>query len=125
MKLITSIVRVLFGTLLLLSSIVYFLNLYPQQELTGEMKIFSEGIDALIYLMPLVKAIELSCGLAFLLNRFIPLATITIFPISVNILGVHIFLAPKAYPLQFLSLLQICFWPIKVEGILKGFFQVK
>lgn len=99
MKIITIIIRILFGALLLFSSIAYFLNLSPQPVLTGEMKTFNEGMMAAIYLMPLVKAIELICGIAFIVNRFVPLATIVIFPISINILGVHIFLANEGLPI--------------------------
>jgi putative oxidoreductase len=95
MKVTTIVIRILLGVLLLFSSIAYFLNLFPQPELTGEMKIFNDGVNASTYLMPLVKAIELICGLAFIANRFIPLAAILIFPISLNILGVHIFFSSR------------------------------
>jgi hypothetical protein len=98
MKITTIVIRLLFGALLLFSSLAYFLSLFPQPELTGGMKTFNDGINASTYLMPLVKSIELICGLAFVTNRFIPLATILIFPISLNILGVHIFLAPEGLP---------------------------
>jgi len=104
MKVATIIIRILFGALLLFSSIAYFLQLIPPPELTGAMKTFNDGINASHYLMPLVKAIELLCGLAFVFNRFIPLATILIFPITLNILGVHIFLAPEGLPIAIFML---------------------
>lgn len=62
------------------------------------MKLFSDGINASGYLMPLVKIIELLCGLAFVSGRFVPLATVLIAPIAVNILLVHAFLAPEGLP---------------------------
>jgi uncharacterized membrane protein YphA (DoxX/SURF4 family) len=98
MKIATTIVRILFGALLIFSSAPYFLNLLPQPQLAGDMKIFTEGLNASGYLIPMVKAIELLCGIAFIAGRFIPLATILIFPIAINILCVHLFLAPQGLP---------------------------
>jgi hypothetical protein len=46
----------------------------------------------------MVKTIELLCGIAFIIGRFIPLATILIFPIAINILCVHLFIAPQGLP---------------------------
>src|SRR5262245_10885941 len=48
--------------------------------------------------MPTVKIIELLCGLAFVSGRFVPLATILISPIIVNIVIVHAFMAPEGLP---------------------------
>lgn len=98
MKIAVIIVRVLLGLLFLFGSVVYFLKLFPQPELKGDMKVFNEGLAASGYIMNVVKAIELLCGLAFVSGFFVPLATVVIFPISVNILLVHIFLAPENLP---------------------------
>ena len=112
MKIAVIIVRTLIGLLFLFSSITFFFNLIPQPELTGNVKVFFEGLTAAIYLLPLVKAIELLCGIAFLSGRFVPLATVIIAPIAVNILLVHSFLAreglPVAIPL-FLGLLFLAY----------------
>jgi uncharacterized membrane protein YphA (DoxX/SURF4 family) len=62
------------------------------------MKTFSDGLAASVYLMPTVKIIELSCGTAFLLGRFVPLATVLISPIIVNIFLVHAFLGREGLP---------------------------
>ncbi len=71
MKITRIIIRLLLGSLLLFASVPYFLNLFPQPELTSSMKTFNDGIYASVYLMPLIKAIELICGILFLANRFI------------------------------------------------------
>ena len=105
MKTTTIIIRILFGALLVFGSVTYFFNLFPQPELTGNMKTFNDGLNASGYLMPFVKAIELVCGIAFILGRFVPLATIVIFPITLNILGVHVFLAPEGLPVAIFVLL--------------------
>lgn len=98
-KVIIAVIRVLFGTLMVFASVTYFFNLVPAPELEGNMKIFTEGIDASGYLMPMVKGIELACGVLFILNRYVVLATIVILPIVINILAVHIFLAPEGLPI--------------------------
>lgn len=98
MKIAMVIVRSLMGLLFVFASVSYFLKLIPQPELTGNMKIFSEGMAASGYLLGLVKAIELACGIAFLSGRFVTLATLVIAPIVVNILCVHLFLDPKGLP---------------------------
>lgn len=97
MKIAIIIVRVLIGLLFVFGSVTYFLNLVPQPELTGKVKIFMEGLSAATYLFPLVKSIELICGIAFLFGRFVPLACILISPIIVNIFLVHVFVDPSGF----------------------------
>lgn len=109
MKIAVIIIRVLMGLLFVFSSLAYFFNLVPQPELTGAIKTFNEGLDASGYLMPLLKASELVCGIAFITGRFVPLATIVIFPIVVNILCVHLFLAPEGLPVAIFVFLATLF----------------
>ncbi len=125
MKVITIVIRILFGALLLFSSIAYFLNLFPPPELTGAMKTFNDGINASIYLMPLVKAIEFICGLAFITHRFVPLAAMLILPISINILGVHIFLAPEGLPVAIFILAANLFLAYRSKEHYKAIFAIK
>lgn len=94
MKIAIIIVRILVGLLFLFASITYFLNLIPQPEMTGNPKIFNDGLAASGYIMPVVKTLELLCGLAFVSGRFVALAVVVIFPIAVNILLVHAILLP-------------------------------
>ncbi|SHI89218.1 DoxX family protein [Flavobacterium terrae] len=95
MKIATIVVRVLIGALLLFGSVVYFLKLFPEPTLTGNLKTFNEGLTASGYLMNLVKGLELLCGLAFISGKFIRLANLVLLPISVNIVLVHFCLDPK------------------------------
>ena len=99
MKLFTTIVRVLMGLLFLFASITFFFDLITPPPQTGAMKTFSDGLEAAGYLMPLVKTVELLCGIAFVTGRFVPLATVLIAPIIVNIVCVHLFLAPEGLPI--------------------------
>lgn len=99
MKWAVIIVRSLLGLLFLFASVTYLFKLITPPPLTGAMKTFNDGLMASVYLMPTVKVVELVCGLAFLSGRFVPLATVLIAPILVNILGVHLFLAPEGLAL--------------------------
>lgn len=95
MKIAVIIVRVLLGLMFLLGSLAFFFKLGPQPELKGNMKLFMDGVQATGYFMPLLKATELLCGLAFVAGRFVPLATVVIFPVTLNILLFLLFVAPE------------------------------
>ncbi|MDW3209431.1 MAG: hypothetical protein R8N23_06165 [Reichenbachiella sp.] len=125
MKTATIIIRVLLGLLFVFASGTYFLDLVPEPELTGNMKIFNEGLMAAGYIMPTVKALELICGLAFLTGRFVPLATVVIFPISVNILGVHSFLAPEGLAIALFVMLSNLFLAYRNWFHYKGLLERK
>lgn len=125
MRIATIIIRVLLGLVFVLASGTYFLDLVPQPELTGDMKIFNEGIDAAGYLVPTVKVLELICGLAFLTGRFVPLAAVMIFPIAINILGVHTFLAPEGLPIAIFVVFANLFIAYRHRSNYQGLFQSK
>ncbi|MBZ0113533.1 MAG: DoxX family protein [Thermoanaerobaculia bacterium] len=99
MRILTHIFRVLMGLLFLFASITYWLDLIEPPPIEGAMKIFNDGMEASIYIMPTVKALELLCGLAFVVGRFVPLASVLISPIIVNIVLVQAFLAPEGLPI--------------------------
>ena len=105
MKIAVMIVRILMGLLFLFAAIVVLFKLAPQPELKGSVKLFMQGMEASVYLLPLIKITELLCGLAFLIGRFVPLATVAIFPITLNILLYHAFLAPEGLPMAIAILL--------------------
>lgn len=95
MKIVTIIVRTLIGLLLLFASISFFLKLTPEPVSTGDFKAFQVGLVASTYLMPLAKAVELICGIAFVLGRYVTLANLVILPVTLNILLINIFLTPE------------------------------
>jgi putative oxidoreductase len=98
MKIATIIVRVLMGLLFLFASITVLFNLFPQPELTGKVKVFMDGVNASRYLLPLIKITELLCGIAFVTGYFVPLATVVIAPIIVNIFLFHVFVDTSGLP---------------------------
>jgi uncharacterized membrane protein YphA (DoxX/SURF4 family) len=105
MKITVLVVRILMGLMFAFASIVVLFKLVPQPELTGNVKIFMDGMAASVYLMTTVKVVELICAVAFLSGRFVPLATVVIFPINVNILLYHVFLGPEGLPISILLML--------------------
>ncbi len=105
MKIAVIIVRMLMGLMFLFSSVVVLFKLVPQPELTGNIKIFMDGVTASVYMLTMIKVIELICSVAFLSGRFVPLATVVIFPITVNILMFHIFVGPEGLPVAILLML--------------------
>jgi len=98
-KIATVIARVLMGLVFLFAAITYFFALIEPPPPTGAMQTFNDGLEAAGYIMPIVKTLELLCGVAFVTGRFVPLATVVITPILVNIVGVHAVLAPEGLPL--------------------------
>jgi uncharacterized membrane protein YphA (DoxX/SURF4 family) len=105
MKIAVLIVRILMGLMFAFASIAFFFKLVDAPEQTGSVKIFNDGIAASIYLMPTVKVFELLCAIAFLSGKFVPLATIVIFPITLNILLFHAFLQPEGLPIAILLMI--------------------
>jgi putative oxidoreductase len=105
MKIAAIIIRTLMGLLFLMSSVGFFLNLFPEPVLEGNMLTFNKGVEASGYLMTLIKATELVVALAFLTGRFVRLATVIIFPVIVNIFMVTLMLAPAGMPVAAFLLL--------------------
>ncbi|MDP2362082.1 MAG: DoxX family membrane protein [bacterium] len=99
MKITSTVLRVLMGLLFLFASLTYWFKLIVPPPLEGAMKVFNDGLEASRYLIPTVKALELLGGLALVLGRFVPLALLVLAPIVVNILLIHIFLAPEGLPI--------------------------
>ena len=99
MKIATIIIRTLLGLLLLFASIAYFFHLVPEEVPTGKIKIFNDGIVASVYLMPLVKIVELICGILFVSGKFMRIAPLLLLPISLNILMVHVFMEQEHLPI--------------------------
>ncbi|MBP9792724.1 MAG: DoxX family protein [Flavobacterium sp.] len=105
MKLATTIIRVLLGALLLFASLMFFLKLAPEPEVTGDFKAFNVGLVASKYIIPLAKAVELLCGISFITNKFVALANLVILPVSLNIFLINFFMTPENLPIAIF----ICF----------------
>ena len=125
MKIAAVIVRTLMGLLFIFASAAFFLKLFPEPELTGNMKIFNDGLKASGYLVQLAKVIELLCGIAFVSGRFVTLAIVLIAPITVNIFCVHAFLAPEGLPVAIFVLFGNLFLAYRYRENYKSLFTAK
>ncbi|WP_158825411.1 DoxX family membrane protein [Mucilaginibacter lacusdianchii] len=105
MKIAVIIVRILMGLMFLFASVVVLFHLVKQPAPQGKVKIFMEGMMATGYLMTLIKVTELVCAIALLIGRFAPLATVVLFPITLNIFLYHAFIGPEGLLMAVLLLL--------------------
>lgn len=93
MKIAIIIVRSLLGLLFVFSAVVVLFKVpMDVPPPTGDSLTFMTGLMATGYFMTLLKVVELICGILLIVNIFAPLATVALFPISVNILFYHAFL---------------------------------
>ena len=94
MKITMIVVRTLLGLFLLFASVSYFFKLGEANVKMPEASItYNKGL-AVAHILPIVKAIELICGLLFVTGLYNALATVLIFPITVNIVLFHAFADP-------------------------------
>lgn len=100
MKIAIIVVRSLFGLLFVFSAVVVLFKVpMDAPPPTGDALTFMTGLMATGYFMTLLKVTELICGILLLVNIWAPLATVVLFPISLNILFFHAFLDdPKNLP---------------------------
>ena len=94
MKIAMIIIRTLMGLFLLFASVSYFFELVKPPAVMPEATItYNKGL-AVAHILPIVKGIELICGLLLVIGRFATLATLVIFPITVNIILFHAYADP-------------------------------
>jgi uncharacterized membrane protein YphA (DoxX/SURF4 family) len=121
MKITTLIIRILIGALLLFASLAYFFKFGEQPEPIGQMKTVMSGFMATKYLLPLVKVIELICGLSFITGKFIKISAVIFVPISINILLINIFVMPEGIPIAAVLFLGNLFLIYRNWDSYKGF----
>ena len=100
MKIAMIIVRALMGLLFIFAAVVVLFNLVaPPPEFPNEIaRKFNEGIFAPPYFIKLLKITELLCGIAFVAGRYVPLATVVIAPVIINIFLYHAFVDTSGLP---------------------------
>lgn len=105
MRIAVIIIRILMGLMFAFSAIVVLFKLFPTPELSGDVKVFMDGVMVTRYLLPLIKITELVCAIAFLVGRFVPLANVVLFPVTLNIVLYHAFVLPDGLFVGILLLL--------------------
>ncbi|HMU35123.1 MAG TPA: hypothetical protein PKC89_14805 [Pyrinomonadaceae bacterium] len=125
MKIAMVIVRTLMGLLFIFAAIVVLFKLAPVPELTGVAKTFNDGIFAVGYFVPMLKIVELTCGILFVIGRFVPLATILIAPIIVNIFAYHAFIDNSGLPVAVFLVLANLFIAYNYRDAYRGILAAK
>ena len=101
MKITIAIARVLLGLIFLVFGLNGFLHFLPNPPLTGTAGQFVGALFVSHYLA-VVFLLQLGSAILLLINRYVPLALTVLAPIIVNILLIHILMAPSGLPLAIL-----------------------
>jgi putative oxidoreductase len=112
MKIAMIILRTLMGLLFLLASVPVLLGLMPMAappDAPEGLKVVMSGYVASHYFLTLLKATELVCGLAFVSGYYVPLATVIIAPIIINIFFVNLVFTPMVLPVAIFLIFANCF----------------
>jgi len=86
MKIVKTILCVLFGLMFINAGLDKFLHYMPVPPMEGEMLKVGEAFMQIKWLMPLVGAIEVIGGLLFILPKTRALGAIVILPIMVGVI---------------------------------------
>jgi len=92
--------RIVMGAIFLVFGLNFFLHFLPNSsQPEGKAAAFLGGLFQSGYIFPLIKVIEVACGILLLMNRYIALVLIILMPISINILLFHSLLEPGSMPI--------------------------
>ncbi len=96
MRYIPLLARILLGFVFFASGLAGLLKMMATPpNLPEKLQLFTSGLEASGYLLPLLQGTQLICGLLLLVGAFVPLALVVLAPVILNILLVHIFLEPN------------------------------
>ena len=98
MKITTALARFLLGFIFLLFGLNGFLHFLPSPPLSGTIGQFVGALFVSHYLV-VVFLLQIVSAILLLINRYVPLALTVLAPIIVNILLIHILMAPSGLPL--------------------------
>lgn len=86
MKIVKTIVFVLFGLMFINAGLDKFLHYMPMPPMDAEMQKTGEAIMALKWIMPLVATIELLSGILVIFPKTRALGAIMVFPVMIGIM---------------------------------------
>lgn len=98
MKYATIIARILLGLTFFIFGVNGFVQLIPMPPMPGAAGQLMGGLAASGYFFPLLAITETVAGAALLTGYFVPLALLVVAPLVLNILAIHLFLAPSGIP---------------------------
>ena len=92
MKIAKLISRVLLGLILLIFGLNNFFHFMPYPEMSESAGKFMGALAETGYIFPIVAGLEVITGISLLINKYVSLSLILIFPIMVNAFIFHLFL---------------------------------
>lgn len=98
MKILTTILRILFGLAFTVFGLNFFLNFIPAPPPTGLAGDYFKVMAASHYLY-VIGTMQLLSGLLLLIGKFVPLALTILAGMLFNILAIHILMAPEGLPM--------------------------
>src|SRR5271167_3804056 len=94
MRIVTVILRILFGAIFLIFGLNGFLHVIPNLPMSDAAVSFFTAMGATGYMLPLLFATQIVAGVLIVSGVFTPLGLVLIAPVLVNIVLFHAFLAP-------------------------------
>lgn len=120
MKPIFSVARILLGMIFVVFGLNGFLHFIPTVQFPGAAGQFLGAIFASHFYV-VVFAVQIIGGMLLLADRYVPLGLLLLGPMLVNILGFHIFMAPRNIPL---ALAATALWLIVFFRVRSAFSRV-
>jgi putative oxidoreductase len=104
MKKAAHIVRILLGLIVLIFGLNKFLQFAPIPPLSVEASEFMAALVKSGYLMEAAAIVEIVTGIMLLINRFLSLALVILFPVLLNAFWFHLFLDPAGIAVAFIAM---------------------
>ena len=95
-KIMLNIMQRVFGSALLFFGLNKIFAFLPLPQHTGFAQSFLDHLMQSGYIMEIIMVVQIMVGLSLLLNRYVEVALIFMFPISMNIFLFHFFHAQSA-----------------------------
>jgi putative oxidoreductase len=99
MKKLELVARLILGLIFLVFGLNGFFQFLPMPPPPPQGGAFLGALAATGYMFPVIKGVEVLCGIALLSGVLVPLALILLAPIVVNILLYHTLLDPSGAPM--------------------------
>jgi hypothetical protein len=122
MKIATVIARFLLGLIFLVFGLNGFLHFIPAPPPSGIAGQFVGALYVSHYLV-VIFLLQLISAVLLLINRYVPLALTVLAPIIVNILLIHILMAPSGLPLAIVVSVLWIFVFASVRSAFSGLLQ--
>ncbi|MBU45669.1 MAG: DoxX family protein [Spirochaetaceae bacterium] len=98
-KIVVIVLRTIMGLIFIASAVVVLFGLVePPTDMPENVQKFQDGMQATGYLLPLIKVTELICGILLVSGFYVALASVIIFPITLNITLYHLFVFEEGLP---------------------------